>query len=534
MSCFAVPFKLSPAPSSHLKSSRKLKRKRDKSSSSSSSASSAPSSPDSELDDNARKSLNLLTNPLSLTQAEIAQYKLAGLDLNETLPSIPEWPHRGSFPFQSTLPIRGKRINGGEKQSGDGEKLPKINKGAHEPSSNSFSSQHHVTEVGEKKIQRIRTNGHQLRLHHIHVLTTILHKCLLAHDIRRASRAWGLLIRMQASEHGGMDLRASGYWSIGAELLIRSLSSKHSDTTATTSTNFISTINSDIETVEDSERSYNNRDESRLSQTTRSTWDITRNLQRVTDYYERLIVEYPYKKQFSSKISALDWWPIMIGCEIYGIQYEQKKALCNLEKKTASDEESSDDTSSDEFEQEDKIDYEGHTFDNKIDQKFEKLAQRKHLRKQEHRWQVENEIRLAALNASEKIAMRLDERMTIPPYSESLDLLHLRGMLALYIGDLHISPLTPESQFELANNNETISRREIRYFQDTASVFQGGLSLRERRVEFEKGLVKRSNEIKNAKKFFDKLAKLGGDVIPMDLEDEDDESFLSDISENLG
>ncbi|RKF65361.1 hypothetical protein OnM2_009016 [Erysiphe neolycopersici] len=532
MACFAVPFRPRSATISQLKPSRKPKRKRDNSSSSSS-ASTATSSSDSESDDNIHTTLNVLTNPLSLTQADIAQYKLAGLELNEKLPNIPEWPHRGSFPFQSTLPIRGKRANEGKELSGDGEKHSKINKGAHKPSSKSFSSQHHVTEVVGKKNQRVSINGHQLRLHHIHVLTTILHKCLLAHDIRRASRAWGLLIRMQTSEHGGMDLRSNGYWSIGAELLIRSLSSKHSDNTTT---NITTTINSNIETAEDCERSYNNKDESHLSQTSKSWWDLTRNLQRVTDYYERLIVEYPFKKQFLSKISALDWWPVMIGCEIYGIQYEQKKALRNLEKKTTLDEESLDDTSSDEYEREDGIDYGENTFDNKIDPKYEKLAQRKRLRKQEHRWRVENEIRLAALNASEKVAMRLDERMTIPPYSESLDLLHLRGMLALYIGDLYVSPLPPKSQFEesveLVNDNQTISRRESPYFQDMNSVSQGCLILRERRIDFEKGLVKRSNEIKNAKKIFDKLAKLGGDVLPLDLEVEDDESLLSDLSEN--
>ncbi|KAI6249227.1 hypothetical protein HI914_02573 [Erysiphe necator] len=386
---------------------------------------------------------------------------------------------------------------------------------------NKNSNYHKKQVVGEEE-NRGFIKGHQLRLQHINVLTTILHKCLLAHDVLRASRAWGLLIRMQVSGQG-MDLRASGYWSIGAELLIRSLCSKHSG----------ATFNSETET-DDGGISGRIRNKSHHPESSRSGWDLKKNLQKTTDYYERLIIEYPFKKQFLSKINALDWWPVMISCEIYGIQHEQKKAIHDLQTNTTLEKElSSQDISCDESDREDEIDYEANIFDNDIKSNNERLVKRKQFRKQEHRWQLENKIRLTALNASEKIAVRLDERMTTPPYSESLDLLHLRGMLALYIGDLHLPPLPPKYQMEelgIKNDDQFPKSRNI----GNGSISQGRLLFRERNIEFQNGLARRSQEINNAKTFFEKLVKLGGDeaaIINLGGENLriDDEFLPSDI-----
>jgi hypothetical protein len=105
------------------------------------------------------------TNPLSLTPAEIAQYRLAGLELNEDLPGfgpngVKDFPHRA-------LPERDADINVSVK-----EKDP-TSKGAE--------------------------RGPHLRIQHLSVLTTILHRCLLEGDIPRATRAWSLLLRMEVS-----------------------------------------------------------------------------------------------------------------------------------------------------------------------------------------------------------------------------------------------------------------------------------------------------------------------------------------------
>merc|ERR1712093_213285 len=49
-------------------------------------------------------------------------------------------------------------------------------------------------------------------------------------------------------------------------------------------------------------------------------WGSREGLELAKSYYERLILEYPYNRQFQRSVSALDFWPAMVGCEIYGVQ----------------------------------------------------------------------------------------------------------------------------------------------------------------------------------------------------------------------
>jgi hypothetical protein len=72
---------------------------------------------------------------------------------------------------------------------------------------------------------------HGLRKTHLHVLSTIMHRCLLEGDYDRAARAWGMILRTQVAGEP-IDPRNHGRWGIGAELLLRRkpLNSHHDPT----------------------------------------------------------------------------------------------------------------------------------------------------------------------------------------------------------------------------------------------------------------------------------------------------------------
>ncbi|KAI9054920.1 hypothetical protein LZ554_002063 [Drepanopeziza brunnea f. sp. 'monogermtubi'] len=153
------------------------------------------------------------TNPFSLTPAEIAQYRLAGLELNEKLPDVKAFPHRG-------LP----RTAGSHDTSAKGKasrRRSRLDDGDDEEDTWLELKE----EEEDKDAVERPSRGPWLRNQHLSVLTTILHRCLQEGDIKRASRAWAMLLRVQISGKE-IDVRSNGYWEIGAALLMRSLDKK--------------------------------------------------------------------------------------------------------------------------------------------------------------------------------------------------------------------------------------------------------------------------------------------------------------------
>jgi hypothetical protein len=249
------------------------------------------------------------TNPLSLTPAEIAQYKLAGLEINEPLPveSIRDFPHRGLPPHGGTYrPKRGKAKGKDRARSLSIDSIE----------DKDVRDEKDVSDQEEEEPAKRPEQGPRLRLQHLSVLTTILQRCLAEGDMKRATRAWSMLIRMQFSGQA-IDLRGSGYWGIGAELLVSSLNSRKNKFP------YNGQLDSDTELQDEviPQVGSNSR-----------RWGTKEGLERAKEYFERLILQHPYKRQYDTSISALDFWPAMVGCEIYGIQYEQQDALAKLKK----------------------------------------------------------------------------------------------------------------------------------------------------------------------------------------------------------
>lgn len=135
-------------------------------------------------------------------------------------------------------------------------------------------------------------------------MTATLHKCLLAGDYRRAGRAWGLLLRSEVNGHS-LEIRNQGRWGIGAEIL-------------------------------------NHRDSSLLEHSPRGNEVAVHiddgvagikhmfsreKFQRAQDYYERLILQYPYRKTFAESTNSLDFYPAMFSLWIFSEQHEYDNSL---------------------------------------------------------------------------------------------------------------------------------------------------------------------------------------------------------------
>lgn len=414
------------------------------------------------------------TNPLSLTPDEIHQYKVAGLDLDQEFPSksVPDFPHRSlppSFPSRQHIDVEvqiddeGAQIEGGNTQR-------------------------------ERKAP-------PLRMQHLGVLTTILQRCLLEGDIPRASRAWAMLLRAQHNGKG-IDIRSSGYWGIGAELLIRSGEKPARGRRAFREDNNMSSESDEEDSDTDDEAG--SRDDKRYEES-EWRWGTASGLEKAKDYYERLILQHPYTRQYHDSVNSLDFWPAMLSCEIYGIQFEQKEAL----KQLAMEEESKDVIMADVSSEEDEI------LRSDDPETYFAARQRKEAhqraRKRDIIWIKRDQIRHTALVAAEKIAARMDELMTTPPYSDSHVLHRLRGMLALYVGDLSVPALfedNEEQEEDGDQDRENSNMRDAVYGKLTERRFLK----RHRRAEHERGLVKCSEERTRAQKAFEKIQRNGGRI----------------------
>ncbi|KAG0649105.1 hypothetical protein D0Z07_4393 [Hyphodiscus hymeniophilus] len=464
----------------------------------------------SDDDDDARSQYNkseaaASTNPLSLTPAEVVQYRLAGLNLDEQIPKIKEWPHRGLAPERSGAGVRNASV--------DTKGKAKLATETHDTDEDGIEIKEDGDEIEvetETMDERMRDQRPpKLRSQHLAVLTAILQRCLLEGDIPRASRAWAMLVRVQVGGHA-MDLRASGYWAIGAELLIRSGERPPARKQRR---------NADAESDDGME------DDQELEQ--ESSQNIARNygslagLENAKDYYEKLILQHPYNRQWKENVSALDFWPAMVGCEVYGIQQQQKDSLRKVVAKEDEDNEHALSSPSDSEPEMDKVQYR----DN-VRAVEERRETRRYQRRSEKRWQERDDIRMTALTAYEKLAARLDELLTTLPYSDSPTMLRLRGMLALCVGDLTV-PTQPHDDGEEIEDEERLDRdgRLAIRGEDT----EHRLLLRQRIAEHKRAQRKQREEYIRARQLFERIERTGGrkEAITSSLPQEEDETYES-------
>lgn len=233
-------------------------------------------------------------------------------------------------------------------------------------------------EQRDRRKQLAAQRGRDAQEQHLGVLVAVILRSLDQGDLARAKRAFSLLGRTQVRSKP-VDLRRQGLWTLGAEIIMR-----------------------------DGEADAH-------PQTGR--WGSAANMPQLRAYLECLIRQYPYNRLHPTAISDLDFYPVLFGCEVYNAWVEHKEALQRLE---ADAETWSDD---------------GVKFEPSDDEDDEEL----HLPSRERHLHDEKVLlKTQALATMRGLAARMDTLMENAPYNRSVEMLRLRGMVALYIGDLSV------------------------------------------------------------------------------------------------
>jgi len=250
-----------------------------------------------------------------------------------------------------------------------------------------------------------------LKKTHLQILSTVLHTCLLDGDYARAARAWGLVLRTPLTAGRPIDVRNHSRWGIGAELLLQSHPGGFTP----------------------------------------------HGFQRARDYYERLIVQHPYRRIQPAATDERTFYPAML-------------ALCILDVCQAS--------------QQARAGVQGHASRSPSCESVQGSAAE------------EVEAREEALRADElaramEIVDRLDRLVASPPFDKQVSLLLLRGHVSLWISDLIIGKAASDEDW------------------DTDTTHQGGghtpLVPTDQRQRLANGL----HELQQAHSFFERAASSG-------------------------
>ena len=243
-----------------------------------------------------------------------------------------------------------------------------------------------VTSEVEQTTKSRSFMGTGLRQQHYSVVTSLLHRCILEKDYQRASRAWGMLLRMEFNGHP-LDIRAQDRWGIGAELLL------HSE---------MDLVNKSVH-EDDSPGRFGKRP------LVRDSMSIQKGLMKAKDYYERLILQFPYRKAAPDSTSSLTFYPVMFSVWIHSIQLRYKIAIQETLNQKDRNSAVSDDYAN-------KVVEHSNTTDMLIEGQYESYQM--------------------VVQDAQKILERLNELLISPPYSDHSGLWKIQGMLYLWIDQL--------------------------------------------------------------------------------------------------
>ncbi|CAG8091476.1 unnamed protein product [Penicillium salamii] len=281
-----------------------------------------------------------------------------------------------------------------------------------------------------------------IRFQHLGVLTAILHRCMLQGDYVRAGRAWGLILR-ETYRGSPMDVRNETRWGIGAEILLRR--GQRATSASLTGSKAPNAANSTFSSF------------------------TPAGFAQAKEYYERLILNHPYTKTSPQSVSSLHFYPAMFGLWVYVAQEESNSAREDVATRLEDDDdEFSDDESGSDIGQ----------------------------HRQQRGKNAISSIRARELGQAQQIAVRLDQLLGSPPYSDSAELLELRGMVSLWIGDLLISSIALPVEFDEDYDHDAMHLDEA----------PGSL---EARRELRLATDKKSVEVKKSAEFFEKAQQRG-------------------------
>lgn len=233
-----------------------------------------------------------------------------------------------------------------------------------------------------------------LRQRHLNVLTTIMHHALLKGDYQRAGKAWAMLLRSGSAAirlgDTTMDLHKGGQWEIAAEMLLRRTpsrlaqpSSQHERSGATAREQAFPAPNSQPVITEEC-------------------------LRTARDFYERLIVQFPIHPNRSN--TQIEFYLAMFSLWIYEISERAKLDQQRLMQRDGT------------MMQPDDFDEESNLLEPMDQDELVTLEL--------------GQIQANEIQGARQIASRLDDLLSLPPYDKDPRLLHLRGSIALWMGDL--------------------------------------------------------------------------------------------------
>lgn len=379
-------------------------------------------------------------NPLSYRPATLRQLAVAGLPETEPLPSrlIHLFPHR---------PLPGADGNGGsEDKEREEDGLSSENESGRQQDA---KPSRRADSAPPPRRYHYRPNAPPRR--HVAALAAVAERSLADGNVARARRAFGLLVR--AGVYGrAVDLREGGLWALGAEILMRGGAG------GTEEDEKFARI---VEATAPGEGMGEGK----------RRWGSASHMAAVREYFDRLITLHPYIRQHPGAVSALDFWPALLGCEVYNVHAEHKLALRGLEEKEKeTEEEVAEEASTEEGWEDDHrglmMDYED---DGEDDGSNAEISSNQRLRREREptgraeRLRTEkSRIRAATLSEMRDIARRMDALMENIPYSTSPELLRLRGVVALYMGDLaRSSSLDGEEEGQVWRENEAERARRM-------------------------------------------------------------------------
>jgi hypothetical protein len=361
-------------------------------------------------DKQAREKSSTINTLLATT---VAQYQAAGLTPNEDLPKNP-FPHAPDG-FQLKRKRSRSKFKGNRSKSTD------------DPAS--------------VPLTPLKDPG-SLRQHHVAVLTTLLHRCLLDQDFERAGRAWGMLLR---SEFNGssFNVKTHDRWGIGAEVLLRRGTSGR---------------------VQAGDHAVTDMPDQDYS----ATWFSDEGFSRAKEYYERLILQFPAQRTNTRPPNSLTFYSAMFSLWIYQIQQKSKREQERLQSRVRH-----------------------------LDTTL--MADESETHRTEYIL-----IKQAELDGAREFENRMDELLSSPPFDNDVQLLHIRGMIALWIGDLLLEVVGSTSNL----SNITFSSN------DTP---EGIMPEEQHDLSDEQGVTGRAQELQRAVEIFQKVKKLGGEV-PEEIE----------------
>ncbi|CAK4031871.1 Hypothetical predicted protein [Lecanosticta acicola] len=251
-----------------------------------------------------------------------------------------------------------------------------------------------------------------LRRRHLDNLAAILHQRMLHGDWSRASRVWGLILRTEVQGYGP-DIRQNGRWMIGAELLMRrnqSLEQQYQRPSTSSSA------------------------ESEHDQGASGIAISDEGFQLARDYYQRLALQYPHHaRAHHSIVTALAIYPALFSVWVYEIQ-DRAQRLRDAVKLSISDRSEMSSPGND------------------------------HRSDTSERTRRMQNITSKELERAVPLVQRLDELMLNPPYDTSSELLHIQGMVCLWISDLHkaLSESPSSTQTGSSSEDERLPSRRLR------------------------------------------------------------------------